>query len=192
LTSRNLIKHGKFLYGFAASLNLKEFCPCKYDAFVGYESKEVDVYLKHLTPACCTKGSTPKTSSFQVGTVNLGAVYRIKDDTLGFEAENDFVKEAYKVGILGAHKFNSNFTAKAKLDNNLNLALAGKYKFSDLLSVALSGKFELKKGGGAVDFSKGLLAFPFGFEATLNIWARILWFLHLRNLNLILLCVGIW
>jgi len=49
------------------------------------------------------------------------------------------------------------------------LALAAKYKFSDLLTVAFSSKFELKKGSEAVDFNKGFLAFPFGFEATLSV-----------------------
>jgi len=104
----------------------------------------------------------------------LGAVYRVKDETIGFEAENDFVKDAYKFGVVGAHKFNKDFTGKAKIDSNLNLGLSGKYRFSDLLTVAFAGKFELKKGSGAVDISKGLLAFPFGFEATLNIWENFL------------------
>jgi len=48
-TTRNHIKHGNFLYGFVASLSLRNFLPSKYDAFVGYESKDFDVYLKHLS-----------------------------------------------------------------------------------------------------------------------------------------------
>jgi len=48
--------------------------------------------------------------------------------------------------------------------------LAAKYTISDLLTVTVSGLFNLKNPANAFDISKGLLAFPFGFETTLNVW----------------------
>lgn len=165
-TSRNHIKHGKFLYGFVAALHLKQFAPSKYDAFVGYESKDFDVYLKHLS--ACNSTSESK-SSLSLGTVNLSAVYRRNNDTFGAEIQDDFAKKEISGAVVGQHKVNDKLTAKAKFDNTLKLSLAAKYNFSPLLTVAVSGLFDLKNPAKAIDLSKGLLAFPFGFETTLNV-----------------------
>jgi len=47
LTQRNVFRKGEFLLGLVGSLALDNFCWCRYDALVGYESKNLDVYVSH-------------------------------------------------------------------------------------------------------------------------------------------------
>jgi hypothetical protein len=73
-----------------------------------------------------------------------------------------------KFQLGGSHKFSDTLTGRVKLDNELNLSGAAKWKYSSLFSVTGSWQFALRKGLGAVDFTK-FPPLPLGYQIDLNI-----------------------
>ncbi len=139
------MRHNKFLFGFAGIFDISSKLLKRYDAVLGFENKDFDVFLHHDTPKT-TEGS----SAISLGKLYLRGVYRHNKQT--FAGEVAKLDKKVDVSILGSHKVDDKLSVKAKAvlnlnDNNpedYNLYLSGKKEFSDKLSVTAGAKIGLR------------------------------------------------
>jgi len=174
LSQRTMCRHNNFLYGFAGTLNNK-FEAITYDGALGYETKDFDLYLRHESYVD-RKNNNPHTiahisgGNFSLGKLIASAVYRKGNDTFcGEVTHNDGNngKVGFTVGV--NHKVNSDLTAKAKADNNLNVFISLKNKYSRLLTVTGTVQLDLKNLKEGKTNTNTLLPVPLGLEFGLNL-----------------------
>lgn len=73
------------MYGFVGTLGLglglEKFGLCRYDAVLGYENKDFDVYLKHYSPASeeTDGGSCFSKGGLKPGVINASVNYRVNE-----------------------------------------------------------------------------------------------------------------
>lgn len=169
------------------TLNFNTFNFIRYDGIIGYEDRDLDVYLKHIS----TVGRTPvvqavtttsgthletttlpsksETHSNPLGLISLTLNYRLKGtSTLAFLLERDFQLNDLSILVGGEHKINDKITAKLRADNDFNLALATKIKVNHMLNLTVSGLIAAGKGADAFNFNH-ILPIPLGFTAELAV-----------------------
>jgi len=77
--------------------------------------------------------------------LKLNLTYKAqKDHQFAAEVSEDFQKKTFNITLGGQHVINDNLTFKAKIDKELNWALATKYKVNDVLTVTTSAQIALK------------------------------------------------
>lgn len=128
------------LYTGVTNFDMAKRCFSRYDFLVGYLTKDLDLFLRHLSS---DKPSIPVCSCFGLGKVLANAVYRKDKHTFG--AQLEYVDSKNVNFTLGASTKYNDHTFKVKLvapSNTLALAVKGKcnstfgYTFSGQLNLA--------------------------------------------------------
>jgi hypothetical protein len=142
LNQKTILREGKLSGGYATKLNLQNFTLRRYDAFVSYRFKDLDLYLEHVSQN--KEKLTP-------GKLIFGSVFKKGDNAYVARASYRPAKENHLRFVLGTHaKVNDKTELRAKLDSNAKLSLATRFRYSQNLSIVAGTQVSLTNPGSFV------------------------------------------
>lgn len=156
--SRLIFNDGKFQFGYAAKINLLAYTLARYNLYLGYREKDVQVFLEHT--------SRTKTK-IELGKILTGFIYR--------HGGNDYVAkvtyrphktEAVKVNVGTVVNVNKNNVIRAKINNKAKLSLSSKFKQSSNLTLVAGTSIDLLNPGSFV--TNRTVPIPLGLSIELN------------------------
>jgi hypothetical protein len=152
LNQKTILREGKLSGGYATKLNLQNFSFRRYDAFISYRFKDLDLYLEHVSQN--KEKLTP-------GKLIFGSVFKKGNNAYVARASYRPAKENHLRFVLGTHaKVNDKTELRAKLDSNAKLSLATRFRYNSNLSVVAGTQVSLTNPGTFV--TGRLIPIPLG------------------------------
>jgi len=142
LNQKTILREGKLTGGYVTKLNLQNFSFRRYNAFVSYGFKDLDLYLEH---------ESQNKEKLTPGKLIFGSVFKKGGNAYVARASYRPAKENHLRFVLGTHtKINDKTELRAKLDSNAKLSLATRFRYCSNLSIVAGSQVNLTNPGAFV------------------------------------------
>lgn len=140
--SRVVFNDGKFQFGYAAKINLLAYTLARYNLYLGYKEKDLQVFVEH---------TSKNKAKVELGKIMTGLIYRYGgNDYVAKVAYRPQKAEPVKFNAGTVVKANKNTTLRAKINNKARLTLSSRFRHSSNLTLVAGTQIDLLNPGSFV------------------------------------------
>jgi hypothetical protein len=150
LSEKIVFTDGKFKLGLFTKLNLSVFGLRRYNAFAQWSTKDLDLFLEHVSPnpnAVTATSNGADVKGLSLGKILLASVFRWKDTQFIARASYRSHKPDDRLRLVFGHitKVNDKLEVRGKADSHGKATFAGRYKCNSNFSFVASTQVNLKE-----------------------------------------------
>jgi len=173
LSEKIVFADGKFRLGLFTKLNLSVFGLRRYNAFAQWSTKDLDLWLEHVSAAPAAVSGTSGGADIKglsLGKLILASVFRWKDTQFIARASYRPHKPDDKLRLVLGHitKVNDKLEVRGKADSHGKATFAGRYKCNGNFSFVASTQVNLKDPSKFLTGKTVPIPLGLGLEFTYN------------------------